>query len=148
MDTLVIKQSVVVAADQDRVWRAITEPDQFSKWFGNKLHWDKLAVGEPMTFEGEGGMAIAIVEPQTRFAFRWQAATGHPALTLVTFRLQKVADGTEITVTEEGFEALPAELSQERFESNNKGWNIQMQNIATYLQGADYTKRDEKHAIQ
>lgn len=54
--------------------------------------------------------------------------------TLVTFYLETVAEGTRLTVTETGFEALPEEVRQTPFARNSKGWRIQMNNIAEYLQ--------------
>jgi len=135
--TMEIRRSVVVAADREKVWRAITQPEHFSKWFGDQVQFERLAVGEAMTFfETEPG-TIAIVEPLERFAFYWTAEKGYPVETLVTFHLETVPEGTQITVTETGFEALPEELRQIPFDRNNEGWGIQMDNIAAYLQTAD-----------
>jgi uncharacterized protein YndB with AHSA1/START domain len=132
-----IRRSVVVAADRETVWQAITQPEQFSKWFGGQIQFERLAVGEAMTFfETESG-TIAIVEPPERFGFYWTAETGYPVETLVTFHLETVAGGTRITVTETGFEALPEEVRQIPFDRNNKGWGIQMENIAAYLRTVD-----------
>ncbi|HVO42777.1 MAG TPA: SRPBCC domain-containing protein [Aggregatilineales bacterium] len=134
--TLALERSIVTAADGDRVWRAITRPQHFSRWFGGDIRFERLAVGEPMTFHvgGQTGPAtIAIVEPPERFAFHWAAEPGDPARTLVTFRLETVADGTRVTVTEEGFEALAERARRRRFELNDEGWSIQMANLAAYL---------------
>ncbi|MBI1880026.1 MAG: SRPBCC domain-containing protein [Chloroflexi bacterium] len=135
-----IRRSVVVAADREKVWRAITQPEQFSKWFGDRVQFDRLAAGEAMTFfvgDETGPGIIAIVEPPERFAFHWTAEPGYPVETLVTFHLETVPEGTRITVTETGFEALPEEVRHIPFERNNEGWGIQMDNIAAYLQAVD-----------
>jgi uncharacterized protein YndB with AHSA1/START domain len=137
--TLVIEQSIVVAADRERVWRAITQPQHFSKWFGGDIQFARLVVGEAMSFAagGESGPGrIAAVEPPERFAYYWTAEPGNPTETLVTFRLDSVPEGTLITVTEEEFEALPDEVRRKRFDMNNEGWSIQVQNIAAYLRTA------------
>lgn len=135
--TMEIRRSVVVAVEREKVWRAITQPEHFSKWFGGQVQFESLAVGEAMTFfETEPG-TIAIVEPPERFGFYWTAETGYPVETLVTFHLETVAEGTQITVTETGFEGLPGDVRQIPFDRNNKGWGIQMDNIAAYLQTAD-----------
>lgn|SRR5574341_247716 len=139
-DSMEIRKSVVVAADRDRVWRAITEPEQFSKWFGDPIQFERLAVGETITFMGEYPGTIAIVEPQTRFAFRWLAAVGYDVQNLVTFDLETVAGGTRITVTEQGFEGLPEDVRRARFEDNSRGWAIQMDNIAAYLRAAEQVR--------
>ena len=132
----IIRHSLVVAADRDRVWHAITQPKHFSRWFGDEVQFEHLAVGEKMVFFPNSIKApgtIAVVEPTERFAYRWPAAMNRPETTLVTFLLETVAEGTRITVTEEGFDALPADLSLQRRDENGEGWSIQLQNIAAYL---------------
>jgi uncharacterized protein YndB with AHSA1/START domain len=130
-----IRRSVVVAADQEKVWRAITQPEHFSKWFGGQIQFERLAVGETISFFEENYPGtIAIVEPPERFGFYWTAELGYPVETLVTFHLETVAEGTRITVTETGFEALPEDVRHIPFARNDKGWSIQMNNIAAYLQ--------------
>lgn len=135
--TMEIRRSVVVTASREKVWRAITQPEHFSKWFGGEIQFERLAAGEAMTFFGTEPATIAIVEPPERFAYRWVAETGYSAETLVTFHLEAVPEGTRITVTETGFEALPEDVRHIPFERNGKGWSIQMDSIAAYLQTAD-----------
>jgi uncharacterized protein YndB with AHSA1/START domain len=138
--TNTIERSVVVAAPQARVWRALTEPERFSKWFEMDIRWGRLAVGEAMTFTMDGATdpgTIVAVEPQTRFAFTWLSEPGYDYRTTVTFVLEPVAEGTRVTVTESGFDALPDSFRQKRFDMNAEGWTIQMDNIARYLESAD-----------
>lgn len=133
--TMEIRRSIIVSASRERVWQAVTEPAQFSTWFGGKVQFDRLVVGEAITFFEEGYPGtIAAVKPPERFAFYWTAELGYPVETLVTFHLEAVAEGTRITVTETGFEGLPEEMRQVPFDRNNKGWGIQMNNIAEYLE--------------
>lgn len=134
--TLIIEQSLVMAADRERVWRAITGPKHFSKWFGMPVQLDRLAVGGKLSFveiEGSEPCIITTVEPPERFAFNWTPEPGCPVTTLVTFYLEKVAEGTRVTVTEEGFEALPEKFRQSRYEGNSEGWHIQLGNLNNYL---------------
>lgn len=136
--TMEIRRSIVVSAGRERVWRAITEPAQFSTWFGGKIQFERLAVGETITFFEENYPGtIAVVEPPERFAFYWTAELGYPVETLVTFQLESLAEGTRITVTETGFEELPEDVRRIPFDRNNEGWGIQMNNIAEYLEQVD-----------
>ncbi len=75
-----------------------------------------------------------MVEPPERFSFRWPAAPGSPVTPLVTFTLETVPEGTQVTVTEAGFEGLPEAQRRPRFELNDEGWRIQLASIATYVQ--------------
>jgi uncharacterized protein YndB with AHSA1/START domain len=138
--TLAAERSLVIEADREKVWRAITEPKRFSKWFEMDIHWNRLAVGEVMTFthdEGTDKGKIVTVDPPQRFAFNWTADPADPAETLVTFVLEVVPGGTRVTITEAGFEKLPQTLRQKRYEMNSKGWEIQLGNIANYMRTTD-----------
>ena len=56
----IIERSIVIAADRERVWQAITGPGQFMKWFGNPatdlLDFKQLAAGEELIFHHGGGI--------------------------------------------------------------------------------------------
>ena len=134
---LMVKRSIVIAAPREKVWRALTTPEHFSTWFEGDIRFDQLAPGTVMTFNvgGENGIAtMTTVEPPTLFAFTWTAETNLPNLNLVTFRLEAVPEGTHVTVTEEGFEALPADLRTRRYEMNDGGWEIQLHNLDNFVQ--------------
>lgn len=131
MEATVIKRSVTTTAPRERVWKSITNPKNLTKWM-TETRFANLAVGEKITFpDGENTSygSIAVVEPPERFAYRWQIHPDHPAQTLVTFHLEALADGTRITVTEEGFEALPEEFQKPRLEDNIRGWEMTLEAI-------------------
>jgi hypothetical protein len=50
----------------------------------------------------------------------------------VEFKLEKTSTGTLLTVTESGFDKLPADRRDEAFRMNDNGWTIQTTNIETY----------------
>ena len=60
----------------DRVWRAVTEPDQLAHWFPSAVEVD-LREGGEMTFTFPGGEmepmegAVTVLDPPRRFAFLW-----------------------------------------------------------------------------
>jgi uncharacterized protein YndB with AHSA1/START domain len=128
MEALMIKHSITTSASRERVWKAITNPKNLSKWHTPlSMSFNALVVGETITFEFNNTSnqgTIAIVEPLERFAYRWQAHPDYQIHTLVTYTLKDTDEGTLITITEEGFEALPAEVRQERIDLNSQGWGI------------------------
>ena len=77
MAGLVIEQEVLIEAPAEVVWRTITEPDQITHWFADRVD----LVVEPgahgyMGFGDQGGpVVVETVDPPTRFSFRWN----HPA---------------------------------------------------------------------
>ena len=134
---LAIEWTTVIPADRQKVWRAITSPEHFANWFGDDLHFERLAVGEAMTFSvgrQQKTGTIATVEPPERYAFYWTPEAGVPARTLVTFNLEAVVDGTLLKVTEEGFDALPEKVRSKRYELHHKGWPYQTEQLAEYVQ--------------
>ena len=136
-------RSLVIKAHQARVWRAITEAAQISQWFDGSMGWEfKPAAGETMTFRYNGEVIgygkVVSAEPLERFAFHWTPEPGNPIESLVTFVLETVPDGTLVTITEAGFEALPETVRQKRYEMNGMGWGIALDHLTAYLQAADH----------
>ena len=132
-----IEHRIDIAADRQKVWRAITKPEHFSNWFGDTIHFSHLAAGEPIAFE-VGSLkksgTIERVEVPDLYAFHWTPEPGEPARTLVTFRLEAVGSGTRVTVTEEGFEALPDKVRAKRYDLHKRGWPYQMGQLEAYVQ--------------
>ena len=133
MEAVVITQSIVIQADRSRVWRAITTPGQIAKWF-QPIHFERLAVGEAVTLDRGAKGSIALIEPMDRFGFHGQIAPPHPAQTLMIFTLETVPEGTRLTVTEQGFEALPEEVRESFFKGNIQGWEKVLSNLIAYVQ--------------
>jgi uncharacterized protein YndB with AHSA1/START domain len=141
-----IEKSVELEAPVERVWRALTDHEEFGAWFRVKLD-GPFAVGEittgRMTYPGhEGAVWTSLtqaMDPPRLFAFRW----GHPAdpqvetdlepSTLVEFHLEPTSRGTRLTVVESGFERLPPDRRLEALRGNEAGWTIQTQKIRDHV---------------
>jgi hypothetical protein len=78
MTGLVIEREILIEAPAEVVWRTITEPDQMSQWFADKVE----LVVEPgahgyMGFGDQGGLVVVeTVDPPNRFSFRWNHPRG------------------------------------------------------------------------
>jgi uncharacterized protein YndB with AHSA1/START domain len=142
-----IEKQIEIAAPVGRVWIALTDSRQFGEWFKTKMEGPFIP-GEPVsgqiTYPGYEHLRMEIVvqkiEPETLFSFTWHPYAIDPKVdysqeepTLVEFRLQPTASGTLLTVTESGFEKIPAARRAEAFLRNDGGWAQQMQNIQTYV---------------
>jgi hypothetical protein len=55
--------------------------------------------------------------------------------TLVEFRLEAAGAGTRLTVTESGFDRIPAGRRREAFRMNGAGWAGQIKNIEAHVAG-------------
>jgi uncharacterized protein YndB with AHSA1/START domain len=144
-----IEKSVALAAPVDRVWAAITDHAQFGAWFRVALE-GPFAVGQEargrITHAGYEHLVwrakVVAIEPQHRFAFTWHPYGVDPSIdyskeqpTLVEFVLTPEGAGTRLTVTESGFDKLPAHRRDEAFRMNERGWAAQMDNIKAHVDG-------------
>jgi hypothetical protein len=74
------------------------------------------------------------------FSFTWHPYSVDPKIdysketpTLVEFRLEQIANGTLLVVTESGFDKIPSERSAEAFRRNDGGWAQQLKNIESHV---------------
>lgn len=146
MSTDRIEKRVVLRAPRSRVWRALTEADQFGQWFGVKLAGPFVA-GEPVTGQvtHQGyehipfSLTIERMEPERVFAWRWHvlidAESGRVSkpTTLVEFHLEDVDGGTLLIVVESGFDSMPPEYRDIAYRGKKGGWSQQMASIERYL---------------
>jgi activator of Hsp90 ATPase-like protein len=75
-----------------------------------------------------------------RFAYRWHPYAIDPAHdysketpTLVEFQLAEVPEGTQLNVTESGFDKVPEARRDEAFRMNTHGWEAQLKNIERHV---------------
>ena len=142
-----VEKRTLLRASRARVWRALTRAEEFGAWFGAKLTGQftpGATLRGPITSEGYQHltleMTIERVLPEQLLSFRWHPYAIEPNVdysseptTLVTFELADAPEGTALTVTEAGFDKIPAKRRAEAFRMNDEGWGAQLQNIARYL---------------
>ena len=85
-------------------------------------------------------LTVERIEPMRLFSFRWHPFAVDPKVdysaeptTLVTFELESVAGGTQLTITESGFDRIPAGRRGKAFEMNDQGWTHQIRLVEKYL---------------
>ena len=143
----VIEKQIELKAPVSRVWRALTDHNEFGEWFRVKLENPfvpgKIARGrilypgyEHLTME----VVVKTMEPETLFSFTWHPYAIDPKKdyssepqTLVEFRLAPKGSGTLLTLAESGFDALPKDRAFEAFRMNEGGWTAQMKNIERHV---------------
>lgn len=139
----VVSREELVAAELAEVWAALTEAGRVVQWFGDRADVD-LRVGGAVTFGWPAGEVskgvITVVEPLTRFAFRWDVfgTVLDPAVfTTVEFQLAEVEDGVSVRVVESGLEALSrsgvAPNLDDLYEEHVDGWRNEMSDLVHYL---------------
>jgi uncharacterized protein YndB with AHSA1/START domain len=148
-DTDRIERSVAINAPRERVWRALSNAEEFGTWFGVNLSGQTFAPGQRagghITHPGYEhiyfDVAIDRIEPQDLLSFHWHPYAVDAAVdytkeepTLVTFTLKDApGNGTLLTVVESGFDKVPAHRRREAFQMNSRGWEAQMDNIVRHV---------------
>ena len=143
------EKTILLRAPKSRVWRALTNADEFGTWFRVRLA-SNFAVGKKVagkvTYPGYEHVTFSVeverMDDERLFSFRWHPYAVDPKVdytkepaTLVEFRLEDEADGTRLTVVESGFDRIPAGRRDEAFRMNSQGWATQMENVRRHVSG-------------
>ena len=145
-----IEKTIELKAPVSRVWRALTDPQEFGTWFRVRLEAPfmpgQVSRGH-ITYPGYERIrweaVVQKMEPERLFSFTWhpyaidpnQDYSNEPS-TLVEFTLQSTATGTLLHVAESGFDKIPSQRRLEAFRMNDSGWSQQIQNIAGHVERA------------
>ena len=142
-----IEKRIELKAPIERVWQALTDYREFGQWFGVNLQ-SPFEVGQQtrgnITYPGYEHVIMEVtvqkMEPPRLFSFTWHPYAVNPQTdysqetpTLVEFKLESLAAGTILFVTESGFDKVPAHRRDEAFRMNADGWTEQVKNIETYV---------------
>jgi len=143
-----IEREVLLKAPRARVWRALSNAEEFGDWFGVALKGKRFVAGErvqgQITYPGYEHLVLDVlivqVEPERLLSFRWHPGAVDPAVdyaqeptTLVEFELKAVEGGTLLRLVESGFDKIPVSRRQEAFRMNSGGWDEQVQRIAKHV---------------
>ena len=135
-----IEKQVLLKAPRERVWRALSEADQFGTWFGVRFDGPFVEGGRltgkitstqvdddvaamQATYEGTPfEWLVERIEPMRRIVFRWHPFGidktidySHEPMTLIVFELHDAPESILLTVTESGFDRLPPERRAKAF---------------------------------
>ncbi len=158
MSTDRIEKKILLRATRERVWKAISDAEQFGAWFGVAFDGDFVSgvrltgrivptavdrdiaklqephAGKPFEF------SVDRIEPMQRISFRWHPFAVEPgvdysqeATTLITFELHEAEGGTLLTISESGFDQIPLMRRAAAFKANDGGWATQTTLIEKYL---------------
>ncbi len=144
-----IEKAIELTAPITRVWRALTNHEEFGAWFRVKLE-GPFVVGEvsrgKITHPGYEHMqweaTVKAMEPERLFSFTWCPYGGDPNVdysnepqTLVEFKLEPTSKGTRLLISESGFNALPDEPRRvDALRRNTEGWTGQVKNITAHVE--------------
>lgn len=141
-----IEKRILLRAPRERVWRALSNVEEFSKWFGcetagvfqpgARLEMSSIHEGRKIDFH----VVVEKVEPGRLLSWRWHPGIPLPGVdystepaTLVEFKIEDAEHGTLLTVVESGFDRISLARRAGVFAENDKGWEFQMKSIERYV---------------
>ncbi|MCD2443114.1 SRPBCC domain-containing protein [Agromyces sp. SYSU K20354] len=142
--TFSVRRTIRIAAPIEKVWVAVTEPEHISRWFGRTV-LDRAGVGAKgtITFPDYGSVPIRVeaLEAPRSVSYRWGNDDASGVLpeelddhaTVFTFTLEPVADGTELTVVETGFDRTSDPAAN--MASHGEGWVSELDKLVALLEG-------------
>ena len=142
-----IEKRVVLRAPRSRVWRAISNSQEFGTWFRVNLEGAFIAGATTkgkITSKGYEHVTVDLqverIEPERYFSYRWHPYAIDPAndysaepTTLVEFILEEADGDTALTIIESGFDKIPLARRAEAFRMNDQGWGGQIRNLERYV---------------
>jgi uncharacterized protein YndB with AHSA1/START domain len=143
-----IEKTIDLKAPVDKVWRAITDYQEFGTWFRVKLD-GPFVPGERssgrIAYPGYEHLkweaTVKTMDAPRLFSFTWHPYAVEPDFdysaetpTLVEFRLEPITGGTRLTITETGFDGVPEHRRAEAMRMNDGGWAEQIRNIRSHVE--------------
>src|ERR1700734_3319810 len=143
-----IERKILLKAGRSRVWRALSDAEEFGRWFGVDFKGKSFIAGKPVrgqiTYPGYEHIVMEVsierVLPERLLSWRWHPAAMDPSVdysqeptTLVVFELEEVDGGTLLTVVESGLDKIPLARRADVLRMNSSGWDQQMENIQKHV---------------
>lgn len=141
----VIKREIFIKATKERIYDAISNPEQVVLWFPETLEGDYKVAEQPIFGFGEHGknqLYIVDAKPFKYFAYRWVPGSNHflgdvlsVPNTLVEFLIDEQGDGScKVILTESGFAELPTEVMEDAIKQNSSGWDFMLGRLVKYFE--------------
>ncbi len=133
----VITRTLEFSAEIERVWKALTDPNELAKWFPERAEFDPRpgSLGW-LEWEQHGRYPLRVetVEPPHRLSWSWSHNPGlafdQEQSTLVEWTLtEREEGGTVLELRESGFR------SEKDYHENQGGWTAELGELADLLEG-------------
>ena len=124
----VVEKVLELNASVEQVWRAITDPEELSRWFGHDTELDLTPGGDgAFIWREHGRYAVRVreVDPLRRLVWSWVHEPGvpfedAPHTTVEWILTSRDGGGTTLQLRETGF------LTDLHHSQNNGGWDEEL----------------------
>jgi uncharacterized protein YndB with AHSA1/START domain len=137
-----IERSIWINASRERVWLALTDPEQVTSWFspgtsfktrgtgaGTRLYVENLETGEEMYVQ-----VFEVFDPPHRLILKSQVEPPQTPF-ITSYRLEEENQGTRLTLIFGGYEAVPEDVRQQMMNENAAGFELMLGNIKAVIEG-------------
>ena len=143
-----LERKILLKAPRSRVWRALSNAEEFGGWFGVDFKGSAFVAGKAVkgriTYPGYEHLVMEVfverIVPERLLSWRWHPAAIDTAVdysqeptTLVVFELEDAQGGVMLSVVESGFDNIPEARRATAFRMNSSGWEEQMKNIEGHV---------------
>lgn len=144
MEQIAIQRSIWINAPRERVWQALTDPQQVAQWFAPGVSFKssgsevgaRLYVEHPETGAALFVQVLEVVEPPHRLVLRSQPAP--PETPFVTmYQLEEEGQGTRLMLTFAGYEGVPDASRQQLMDEHGDGFDLMLGNVKAFIEGTD-----------
>lgn len=148
------RRQIAFPVDVDRLWELLTDPASVATWFGSTVEWELAPGGEIRFADGDDGDRTGRMEsvvPPRQLRFQWWPEDRETEISEVTYHLESIEDGTQLTITEEPLRSqrLPATDSVVRSDSSSNDTGsvyASPSQLASRYQSAEWSPWDTRLA--
>jgi uncharacterized protein YndB with AHSA1/START domain len=142
MDRIAIERSIWINAPRERVWLALTDPDQVAQWFAPGTSFKssgsevgaRLYVEDPATGAELYVQILELVDPPHRLVLRSQSEPPEPAY-ITSYQLDEEQGGTRLIFSHSGYEGLPESERAQPLANNGVGFELMLGNVKAFIEG-------------
>ncbi len=149
-----ILASVEIAAAPERVYRALTNPDEIVKWWGSDDQYrttgwtseltqggrwraeGKGADGRPFSVEGE----YLELAPPTKIVCTWKAPWDDNQTTTITYRIEAIDGGSRVVIRHDGFAGRA-----ESCRGHARGWERVLGWLVAHVSPGGQAQHEDQH---
>lgn len=140
MEQMALEQNISIQASREKIWQAITDPDQVIQWLV-----PNLSAFAQMTCDESGKYVVHMGPVSVDFVLadvldkpqKVSLSSLPDKLLKTSYMLNEEDDSTDVSVTMDGFETLIEASQQDRLKLSNEGWQKALQNLKAFMDGID-----------
>lgn len=140
-DTPIIIEKTIEAT-ADKLWQALTDPDQMRQWFFENIPDFKPEVGFETRFPVVSNSKtfthvweVTEARPNEKISYRWRYLE-YDGDSVVHFKINSSGTNTDLKLTLEILKDFPQDIAEFKRESGIAGWNYFLDRLKIYLEAS------------